>query len=136
MAREPVLVVNIRAVNADVDRQAEKLSEHDRDDADRERILRLDEADPALAEDGAADAQHPPKAVQRAGRIGGNRLDVRREAARLQAVAFVGIRHDDVFVEMPGVAHHPLNILRAFAIPKAARVAEREDGETFHRASS
>ena len=45
--------MRVRSVNADIHGQAEKFSKQDRDGPGDERVLRLDEADPASAEDRA-----------------------------------------------------------------------------------
>ena len=125
MARDPVRVVGVRTVAADVDGQAKNFSKQDGDEAGGEWILRLDERDFSPPENADADAQHPPHAVERAECIGRDRLDIFSKSERLEAVALVGICDHHVFVELLRVAEHALHVLRAFAIPEPAREAER-----------
>ncbi len=124
VARLPVGIVDVGPVNADVHGQAEEPAEQDRREAAEERVLRLDDIDAARAQDGAADAEHAQKAVERVVGVGGDGVESRRELARFEAMLFVRIRDDDVVIEMLGVAHHALVILAALALPKAARKPE------------
>jgi hypothetical protein len=110
-------VVDIRTVETDVDWHAETLSKQDCDDAEIKRILRLDKTEAASAKLRLPDSQHSQETVKPAKRVGRDRFDVRRESARLEPVALIGMGDDDVFVEVLGVPHHALVIVGGFPIP-------------------